>query len=276
MTLNEAKEYLNENNYELIDEGFTPPKVWVITFGSEEEAAEEEYLFSKEGGWDSVFDVTLNGKCIYIPDSEKASKIVPEWFGDKAELLAGAELSDTEYGFTNVDESTLNEEINNPDEPATKKQLWALFCITRQDYRNKGLTKGEASELLQKLSNNKDRKPMKTVKKKEEPKIEGIDVGDIFAYHFGYSMSLNNYVKVKSIKGKKATVVELGKDVVSGSMMQGRVRPNPDKESKETQIALIKPDDYRGGVCLRVPFYGGKYVTFRKWDGTPDYEDHMD
>ena len=46
----------------------------------------------------------------------------------------------------------LNEAINNPDEPASKKQLWALFCITKQDWRDKGLTKGEASELIQKYS----------------------------------------------------------------------------------------------------------------------------
>lgn len=52
-----------------------------------------------------------------------------------------------------LNESTqLDEAINNPDEPASKKQLWALFCITKQDWRDKGLTKGEASELIQKYS----------------------------------------------------------------------------------------------------------------------------
>lgn len=52
-----------------------------------------------------------------------------------------------------LNESTqMNEAINNPDEPASKKQLWALFCITKQDWRGKNLTKGEASELIQKYS----------------------------------------------------------------------------------------------------------------------------
>lgn len=52
-----------------------------------------------------------------------------------------------------LNESTqINEAINNPDEPASKKQLWALFCITKQDWRDKNLTKGEASELIQKYS----------------------------------------------------------------------------------------------------------------------------
>ena len=36
------------------------------------------------------------------------------------------------------------------DEPASKKQLWALFCIYKKDFRNQGLTKGEASELIKK------------------------------------------------------------------------------------------------------------------------------
>lgn len=52
-----------------------------------------------------------------------------------------------------LNESTqIDEAINNPDEPASKKQLWALFCITKQDWRGKNLTKGEASELIQKYS----------------------------------------------------------------------------------------------------------------------------
>ena len=51
-----------------------------------------------------------------------------------------------------LNESKMNEAINNPDEPASKKQLWALFCITKQDWRGKNLTKGEASELIQKYS----------------------------------------------------------------------------------------------------------------------------
>ena len=36
------------------------------------------------------------------------------------------------------------------DEPASKKQLWALFCIYKKDFRNQGLTKSQASELIKK------------------------------------------------------------------------------------------------------------------------------
>ena len=69
-----------------------------------------------------------------------------------------------------LNESTqLDEAINNPDEPASKKQLWALFCITKQDWRDKELTKGEASELIQKYSNNSERhqKALATAKSKQ-------------------------------------------------------------------------------------------------------------
>lgn len=38
------------------------------------------------------------------------------------------------------------------DEPASSRQLWALFCIYKKDFRNQGLTKGEASELIKKGS----------------------------------------------------------------------------------------------------------------------------
>lgn len=44
----------------------------------------------------------------------------------------------------------IDEAINNPDEPASKKQLWALFCIYKKDFRNQGLTKSQASELIKK------------------------------------------------------------------------------------------------------------------------------
>lgn len=68
-----------------------------------------------------------------------------------------------------LNESTqLDEAINNPDEPASKKQLWALFCITKQDWRDKGLTKGEASELIQKYSGER---PAKSSGKSLDAKI---------------------------------------------------------------------------------------------------------
>lgn len=61
--------------------------IWQITFGSEDEANEEYYLFANEGGWDSVFEITQKDNKIYVIDTTHADKIVNEWFGDKAELV---------------------------------------------------------------------------------------------------------------------------------------------------------------------------------------------
>ena len=68
-----------------------------------------------------------------------------------------------------INESTqINEAINNPDEPASKKQLWALFCIYKKDFRNQNLTKGEASELIKKGA---VERPAKTSGKSLDAKI---------------------------------------------------------------------------------------------------------
>ena len=68
-----------------------------------------------------------------------------------------------------LNESTqLDEAINNPDEPASSRQLWALFCIYKKDFRNQGLTKGEASELIKKGSSER---PAKSSGKSLDAKI---------------------------------------------------------------------------------------------------------
>lgn len=81
-------------------------------------------------------------------------------------LVAEATEILEEQGYRVVlNESTqIDEAINNPDEPASKKQLWALFCITKQDWRGKNLTKGEASELIQKYSGERPQKSVATAK----------------------------------------------------------------------------------------------------------------
>lgn len=50
--------------------------------------------------------------------------------------------------------------MKNPDAPATKRQRWALFCITKEDWRDRDITKREASDLIGKLGSKK-----KTAKK---------------------------------------------------------------------------------------------------------------
>lgn len=38
--------------------------------------------------------------------------------------------------------------VENENKPATKKQLWALYCLTKKDYRGQGLTMFDASKLI--------------------------------------------------------------------------------------------------------------------------------
>lgn len=40
----------------------------------------------------------------------------------------------------------------NANKTATKKQLWALYCITKKDYRNENLTMQQASEMIEKFN----------------------------------------------------------------------------------------------------------------------------
>ena len=42
---------------------------------------------------------------------------------------------------------------SNAERPATKKQLWALFCLTKKDYRGQDLTMADASHLIEKFKN---------------------------------------------------------------------------------------------------------------------------
>ena len=42
--------------------------------------------------------------------------------------------------------------LSEADEPATKRQLYALYVITKKDYRNSGLTKKEAGDLIKQLN----------------------------------------------------------------------------------------------------------------------------
>lgn len=48
-------------------------------------------------------------------------------------------------------------EANNT--PASSRQLWALFCATKIDHRNMGLTKEQAHERLSKLNEGREAKP---------------------------------------------------------------------------------------------------------------------
>lgn len=187
------------------------------------------------------------------------------------------ELLDAVYGNVNLDvdededETKMNEALEGP---ATSKQLWTLFKLTHKDYRGQDLSKQAASDMIGELlgkKKNGDTTP-KPIKAPASDENSPVKVGEIYHRNWGYDMSINTYYKVLMVRGKKATVVELGKKVISGSLQQGKVVPDEKNRETKTTIALIKPDG-----SLRIRFMGdGNYETYHKWDGQPDYEDHMD
>ena len=63
---------------------------------------------------------------------------------------------------------------NNAERPATRKQLWAIYCLSKKDYRGQDLTMLDASVLIQRLKTEKAAnntqntpKPKKTTLEKE-------------------------------------------------------------------------------------------------------------
>ena len=76
-----------------------------------------------------------------VKDLNKAIDKTYRSFNESCEFSEAKELLES-AGYRVLEEDA--------DEPASKKQLWALFCIYKKDFRNQGLTKGEASELIKK------------------------------------------------------------------------------------------------------------------------------
>lgn len=65
---------------------------------------------------------------------------------------------------------------NNAERPATRRQLWAIYCLTKEDYRGKDLTRIDASNLIQRLQMEKNNAPTDkkaaTKKQTKEEKLE--------------------------------------------------------------------------------------------------------
>ena len=178
-----------------------------------------------------------------------------------------------ESGYQLIDEAL--------EGPATSKQLWTLFKLTKKDYRGQDLSKEDAFKMIGELLKNKENgstenkeTPVKKEPKSVKPKINDnplVKVGDIFSFSFGYDMTINKYYKVLSTKGKKAQVVEIGKKWVSGDPgYTGEVIPDPDNEVDEPITALIKDDGN-----IRVKMYG-RYHTAYPDSGKPSYENNKD
>ena len=209
----------------------------------------------------------LTDKVIYVnDDGDEIGESMEMEFSEAKQIL-------NESGYQLIDEAL--------EGPATSKQLWTLFKLTKKDYRGQDLSKEDAFKMIGELLKNKENgsteneeTPVKKEPKSVKPKINDnplVKVGDIFSFSFGYDMTINKYYKVLSTKGKKAQVVEIGKKWVSGDPgYTGEVIPDPDNEVDEPITALIKDDGN-----IRVKMYG-RYHTAYPDSGKPSYENHMD
>ena len=210
----------------------------------------------------------LTDKVIYVNDDEdEIGESMEMEFSEAKQIL-------NESGYQLVDEAL--------EGPATSKQLWTLYKLTKKDYRGQDLSKEDAFKMIGELLKNKENgsteekkeTPVKKTPKAAKPKINDnplVHVGDIFSFSFGYDMTINQYYKVLSTKGKKAQVVEIGKKWVKGDPgYTGEVIPDPDNEVDEPTTALIKDDGN-----IRVKMYG-RYHTAYPDSGKPSYENHMD
>lgn len=209
----------------------------------------------------------LTDKVVYInDDGDEIGESMNMEFSEAKQIL-------NESGYQLIDEAL--------EGPATSKQLWTLYKLTKKDYRGQDLSKEDAFKMIGELLKNKENgstenkeTPIKKSPKTAKPKINDnplVKVGDIFSFSFGYDMTINQYYKVLSTKGKKAQVVEIGKKWVSGDPgYTGEVVPVPEREIDEPITALIKDDGN-----IRVKMYG-RYYTAYPDSGKPSYENHMD
>lgn len=85
---------------------------------------------------------------------------------------------------------------NNAERPATKKQLWALYCLTKKDYRGQDLTMLDASTLLSRLNG---QKVEQAVIKKNERSLENEFISFMENKIEGVISVARQAIKIKSI-----------------------------------------------------------------------------
>lgn len=83
--------------------------------------------------------------------------------------------------------------------PATKHQLWALYCATHKDYRNQNLSKEEASEMIKTMMNDKKHNNTK------------VSIGDELIKYITDNFDTIFDKSVKSLKHKSVVVDDLDK-----------------------------------------------------------------
>lgn len=161
-----------------------------------------------------------------------------------------------------------------------------LFCIAYKGnrsikplwhYKFKNET-DRSNRILETINDAKKRKEFKQ-KQKEDKKIKQVELlnnvkkGQVLTRHWGYSMSLNDFYQIIKIDKSSFYAVKIGKDIVSGTIDQGHVKPSPINESSLDKINI---NECKKGTIKNGQLYIEGYV-YSVWDGVRDfYENHWD
>lgn len=102
----------------------------------------------------------------------------------------------------------------NANRAATKKQLWALYCITKKDYRNENLTMQQASEMIEKFNTAKvvgnigvNNMPTATkVERPKKPSLEQEFISYMAERMQGVIAICKDAIKMKSVVEDDATI----------------------------------------------------------------------
>ena len=86
----------------------------------------------------------------------------------------------------------------NAERPASKKQLWALYCLTKKDYRGEDLTMLDASNLINRLNAEKADKP-NTPKASKKESLEKEFIAFMSDKMKGIIATCREQLKLKSV-----------------------------------------------------------------------------
>ena len=145
--------------------------------------------------------------------------------------------------------------MNNPDSPATSRQTWALFCLTKKDHRNMNLTKQQASELIEKY---KAEKPAKADKEKAFQ-----DIWDK-AHEAGLNAGKNAIPTPMIVQERENPLDDNSKlkklyHVSEGACGFAWVNIKPATSSFARWMkkqGLARPDSYYGGITVWISEFG--------------------
>jgi hypothetical protein len=144
-----------------------------------------------------------------------------------------------------------------PDAPMTRRQGWAIFCMTKKDVRGAGLTRQEASDIISALKSGKEVKwpDGSKAKAKKSTKPAGDDV---------YAALLRNAEKA----GEEAMEKLIASKKVAPMVVQQH--QNPMDDSSKVVEEWIVPGGPCGFASIRVKCVNGpsrKFVAFLKRKG---------